>query len=145
MSSQNTLFRSKPAHVSAGIAGRPVAAKPRRNSVAVAVAAAGVGALIGSAIVNRRIAARAERRNPPLGRFLQVDGVRLHYVERGDGDALVLLHGNGSMIEDFQSSGLIDQAAKSYRVIAFDRPGFGHSARPRNTIWTPATQAELIH
>jgi pimeloyl-ACP methyl ester carboxylesterase len=39
---------------------------------------------------------------------------------------------------------LIDLAAKKYRVIAFDRPGFGHSERPRHTIWTPAAQADLI-
>ena len=34
----------------------------------------------------------------------------------GTGTPLVLLHGNGSMIEDFQSSGLIDLAAKKHRV-----------------------------
>jgi pimeloyl-ACP methyl ester carboxylesterase len=48
------------------------------------------------------------------------------------------------MIEDFQSSGLIDLAAAKYRVIAFDRPGFGHSERPRGTIWTPEAQARLF-
>jgi pimeloyl-ACP methyl ester carboxylesterase len=48
------------------------------------------------------------------------------------------------MIEDFQSSGLIDLAAKNYRVIAIDRPGFGHSNRPRSTVWTPQAQADLI-
>jgi pimeloyl-ACP methyl ester carboxylesterase len=48
------------------------------------------------------------------------------------------------MIEDFVSSGLVDQAAQSRRVIAFDRPGFGHSSRPRTTIWTPAAQADLL-
>ena len=75
---------------------------------------------------------------------LMSNGVRLHYVERGSGDPLVLLHGNGSMIQDFESSGLIDLAAKNYRVIVFDRPGFGHSDRPRNVVWTPDAQAELI-
>jgi pimeloyl-ACP methyl ester carboxylesterase len=49
------------------------------------------------------------------------------------------------MIQDFESSGLIDLAAKNYRVIVFDRPGFGHSDRPRNVVWTPAAQAELIN
>jgi pimeloyl-ACP methyl ester carboxylesterase len=39
---------------------------------------------------------------------------------------------------------LIDLAAKQFRVIVFDRPGFGHSDRPRNVIWTPDAQAELI-
>jgi pimeloyl-ACP methyl ester carboxylesterase len=86
----------------------------------------------------------AERDNPPAGQFLEVAGVRLHYVERGSGTPLVLLHGNGSMIQDFESSGLIDLAARKYRVIVIDRPGFGHSDRPRNVVWTPAAQAELI-
>jgi pimeloyl-ACP methyl ester carboxylesterase len=48
------------------------------------------------------------------------------------------------MLQDFQSSGLIDLAAKKYRVIAMDRPGFGHSGRPRGTVWTPEAQADLI-
>ena len=104
-----------------------------------------VVALAASAILNRVLAKRAERRNPPTGRFITVDGVRLHYVERGTGNPLVLLHGNGSMIQDFESSGLIDLAAKSYRVIAFDRPGFGYSDRPRSTVWTPEAQADLIN
>jgi pimeloyl-ACP methyl ester carboxylesterase len=80
-----------------------------------------------------------------VGRFVEVAGVRLHYVEHGEGEPLVLLHGNGSMIQDFQSSGLIDMAARTYRVIVFDRPGFGHSERPRTTIWTAEAQADLIH
>ncbi len=106
--------------------------------------AATVGALAISALVNRHFARAAERDNPPIGQFLEVNGVRLHYCERGSGAPLVLLHGNGSMIQDFESSGLIDLAAKTYRVIAFDRPGFGHSDRPRNVVWTPAAQAELL-
>jgi pimeloyl-ACP methyl ester carboxylesterase len=108
------------------------------------IAAGVVVAAVASALLNRWLAKKAEARNPPIGRFVTVEGVRLHYVERGTGTALVLLHGNGSMIEDFQSGGLIDLAAKKYRVIAFDRPGFGHSDRPRSTIWTPEAQADLI-
>jgi len=109
---------------------------------AVAAAAAALGI---AAFVNRSLARRAERDNPPAGGFMTVEGVRLHYVERGSGEPLVLLHGNGSMIQDFASSGLIEIASQKYRVIVFDRPGFGHSARPRGTIWTPEAQADLIH
>ncbi len=69
----------------------------------------------------------------------------MHYVERGKGEPLVLLHGNGSMIQDFESSGLLDKAARKYRVIVFDRPGYGHSPRPRGTLWSPEAQADLIH
>ena len=103
-----------------------------------------VGALAASALLNSLLARRAERRNPPIGGFINVRGVRLHYVARGAGLPLVLLHGNGSMIQDFQSSGLIDLAAKKFRVIAFDRPGFGHSDRPRGIVWTPEAQAAII-
>lgn len=110
----------------------------------VVTSAVAVAALAAMALVNRHFAKQAERDNPPAGRFLDVDGVRLHYVERGSGEPLVLLHGNGSMIEDFESSGLIDLAAKNFRVIVFDRPGFGHSDRPRNVVWTPDAQAALI-
>ena len=111
----------------------------------VVAAAAAVGALAVSALVNRRLARNAENDNPPAGQFLEINGVRLHYIERGSGAPLVLLHGNGSMIQDFECSGLVDLAAKNYRVIVFDRPGFGHSDRPRNVVWTPAAQAELIN
>ncbi len=104
-----------------------------------------IGALAVSAIVNRQLATRAERRNRPIGRFIEVNGVRLHYLERGEGNPLVLLHGNGGMIQDFETSGLIEIAAKRYRVIVFDRPGYGYSERPRGTIWTPDAQAELLH
>lgn len=88
---------------------------------------------------------QAERDNPPQGKFVEVDGVRLHYVERGAGPVLVLLHGNGVYSKDFETSGLLQRAAEHYRVIAFDRPGFGYSERPRSTLWTPDKQAALLH
>ena len=87
----------------------------------------------------------SEQRNPPIGKFIDVRGVRLHYVERGQGPPVVLLHGNTVMLQDYIVSGVLDGAALRCRVIAFDRPGFGYSTRPRNKIWTPAAQAELIH
>ena len=75
-----------------------------------------------AALINTAMARNAERRNPPKGTFLEVDGVRLHYLEKGSGLPVVLLHGNQSMAEDFAISGVIDLLAKKYRVIAFDRP-----------------------
>jgi pimeloyl-ACP methyl ester carboxylesterase len=114
-----------------------------RHPVSVGAAIVVAGFAI-AALVNRLAAKKAERKNPPMGKFVEIEGVRLHYIERGEGEPLVLLHGNGSMIQDFSSSGLVDKAAGKYRVIVFDRPGFGYSERPRRTIWTPEAQANLI-
>jgi pimeloyl-ACP methyl ester carboxylesterase len=88
----------------------------------------------------------AERKNPPIGTFIECEGVRLHYVERGDPAApsVVLFHGNGSLIQDLVISGLVDRLARRNRVLCFDRPGFGYSQRPRAHIWTATNQAALF-
>ncbi|MFP3943079.1 MAG: alpha/beta fold hydrolase, partial [Alphaproteobacteria bacterium] len=85
-----------------------------------------------------------ERTYPPTGEFVTVDGVRLHYEEAGTGQPLVLLHGAGANLHDWKAS-LFGDAAGEYRVIAFDRPGHGHSARPDEEGWDPRVQAALIH
>lgn len=89
-------------------------------------------------------ARRTERANPPLGKFIDVDGVQLHYIERGEGQPVVLLHGQGLTAIDFETSGLLDLLSAKYRVIAFDRPGYGYSSRPRGKLWGPAAQAKLL-
>ncbi|ACA20334.1 alpha/beta hydrolase fold [Methylobacterium sp. 4-46] len=102
------------------------------------------GAALGASAVYAAIKAReAERDHPPVGRFLTVDGVRLHYVERGRGDPLVLIHGNGTMIEDFLVSGVVEALATRHRVIIIDRPGYGYTSRPR-ALWTPRAHATLF-
>ncbi len=103
-------------------------------------------ALLGTtALLVARRARRAERDNPPAGHFLDIEGVHLHYLERGEGPPLVLLHGNGAMLQDFEISGILAPLAQRYRVIAVDRPGFGHTSRPRSQMWTPKAQADLVH
>ena len=62
------------------------------------ILAAGALALAGAAIIVNRRSAAAERSHPPLGSFVTSEGVRLHYVERGNGPPVVFLHGNGVMI-----------------------------------------------
>jgi pimeloyl-ACP methyl ester carboxylesterase len=104
-----------------------------------------VAALAASAYSIRRCSRKVEADYPPLGRVIEVDGVRLHVVMRGAGTPLLLLHGNGSNVLDLELSGLIDRAAEHYQVIALDRPGFGYSTRPYDRPWTARAQAELVH
>src|SRR5258708_13554388 len=87
----------------------------------------------------------AQADGPPVGRFIKVDGTRLHYLDHGTGAPVVLLHGNGSTIADFVSSGITERVARAgHRVITFDRPGFGYSDRPRGRTWGPSEQAHLL-
>lgn len=100
--------------------------------------------LAGTAYWVRRGAKQAEQESPPTGKFVDVDGVRLHYIERGAGPGVLLIHGANVHAADMQACGLLDDLAARYRVIAFDRPGFGYSERPRDRLWTPRAQALLL-
>jgi pimeloyl-ACP methyl ester carboxylesterase len=117
------------------------AARPKLLQIG-AITAASAAAI---ALWNIYRARKVEREHPPCGQFLNLEGTRLHYIEKGEGRPVVLLHGNVVTAEDFQLSGIIDlMAERHYRVIAFDRPGFGYSDRPPGAVWTPARQADLL-
>lgn len=75
---------------------------------------------------------------------MSVDGVRLHVVELGEGDPVVLLHGNGSAADELLASGLVDRLARRNRVVLIERPGFGYSTRPGGGVWTPSRQARVL-
>ena len=117
-----------------------------RSPALAPIAFGAIGAMTLGAMwaVNYLLSRKAEQENPASGQFVTLKGASLHYVIRGQGPALVLLHGNGSMIEDFEISGLLGECAARYRVIAFDRPGYGHSPRRGRKAKTPAKQADLI-
>lgn len=119
-------------------------AQPKSLPMA-ATAAASVIALGALAATNYLVARRSERRHPAEGAFINVDGVRLHYSDRGRGSPIVLIHGNMVTGDDYNTSGLAEILMQSHRVIIFDRPGFGHSERPRGRLWTADKQADLLH
>jgi pimeloyl-ACP methyl ester carboxylesterase len=105
----------------------------------------GTAALAALALGNHLMARRTERRHPPRGAFMEVDGVRLHYSDQGEGSPIVLIHGNTVSGDDWNTSGVVELLLRSHRVIIFDRPGFGYSERPRGRLCSAAQQAELLH
>lgn len=106
---------------------------------------AGLTIVAGAAVAVQICSRNTERENPPAGKFIKVNGIRMHYVELGRGPAIVLLHGNSSLGTDFLISELVPMAEEKYRVIVFDRPGYGYSDRPQGADRAPERQAHLIH
>src|SRR5947209_4462471 len=62
------------------------------------------------------------------GRDLDRDGLRLHYIDEGAGEPVVMLHGNPTW--SFYYRHLIDDLRDSYRVIVPDHIGCGLSDKP---------------
>ncbi|MEW9667788.1 alpha/beta fold hydrolase [Ammoniphilus sp. 3BR4] len=62
------------------------------------------------------------------GNFIKIDGVLIHYVEKGEGPPLLLVHGLGAYSFTWRYN--IDELSKHFRVLAVDLKGFGFSEKP---------------
>jgi pimeloyl-ACP methyl ester carboxylesterase len=68
-------------------------------------------------------------------RYLNVDGGAMHYVDEGEGPAVVFVHGNPTWSYLFR--GLIRDLSLKHRCIAMDHIGFGLSDKPAQWAYTP--------
>src|SRR5271169_6946445 len=78
----------------------------------------------------------------PQDKFADVNGVKLHYLMSGKGDAVVLLHGFAETSHMWLP--LIAKLSGRHTVIAPDLRGFGQSAAPADG-YTKAAMAQDIH
>ncbi|PWB72369.1 hypothetical protein C3F09_06730 [candidate division GN15 bacterium] len=95
-------------------------------------------------IYGNRKTHESEAAYPPIGRFVSVDSVRLHYVLQGSGRPVVMIHGSDGLLQDFTLT-IFDSVASFAQAIAFDRPGHGYSGRPDDWPLTLALNARLIY
>lgn len=110
----------------------------------VGVALLLLGLVVGGLVVfSARTARQVEKALPPLGRFIDVDGVRIHYLDRGSGPPLLLIHGLSGHVRHFTHS-LLDRLKSDYRVVILDRPGSGYSTRPPQASAAIGAQARTI-
>ena len=89
-------------------------------------------------LVSRRLKAYS-----PPGKMLvlEEDGL-IHVLVKGEGKPVVLLHGDGGSIYDWEMS-LLDPLSDEYQVVAVDRPGFGFSQGLEQNAG-PFAQVEII-
>lgn len=91
-----------------------------------ALGLAGCGALV--AARTDALETRAEATHPPEGQIIDVNGVPVHVVVRGQGPDVVLIHGASGNTRDWTFS-FVERLEQDYRVLVFDRPGLGYTGR----------------
>lgn len=66
--------------------------------------------------------------------YAEVEGLRLHYLESGEGEPVLLLHGFPTSSHLWRN--VMPKIAETHRVIALDLPGFGQSAKPLDASYS---------
>ena len=84
---------------------------------------------------------RASVPNSAYSHFADIDGVRVHYQEKGSGTPLILIHGYTSSVYTWKD--VFEPLSKTFRVIAVDLKGFGFSGKPDGD-YTRRAQATLV-
>lgn len=78
-------------------------------------------------------------------RWIEVDGIRVHYYESGskDGPPIVLVHGLGGHGEDWRNL-LPHLVGTGFHVYIPDLPGYGRSQQPRNFSYSIPDEANSV-
>jgi pimeloyl-ACP methyl ester carboxylesterase len=108
--------------------------------VVIALVAMSLGGLVIFTAVTAR---RVEAALPPRGSFIEVAGARIHYLDKGSGPAIVILHGLGGQMGNFTYA-LLERLTDEFRVILMDRPGSGYSTRARGATGRLSEQAATV-
>ena len=74
---------------------------------------------------------------------MEIDGARIHYLEKGAGPAIVMVHGLGGQSGNF-AYGLVEKLANEFRVVVIDRPGAGYSTRESDESARLGGQAKQV-
>ena len=98
---------------------------------------------IGLVLFTGWTARQVEQKMPPRGQFIDIDGARLHYLDKGSGPPLLLIHGLAGQVQNFTHS-LLRLLARDFRVVILDRPGSGYSSRPDDAMASLTAQARII-
>ncbi len=95
---------------------------------------AGIGGALGLVLLSGvLLAATWYSLSGPEGDYFDSAGVRIHYIDEGQGDPVVLVHGFAYPAHlQWRKTGLIETLAKDYRVIALDNRGHGRSDKPHD-------------
>ena len=114
------------------------------QGLVAALAVATVLAVLAAWWFSSMVAKKAAAALPAKGRFTDVPGGRVHWVEQGEGPPIVMIHGLAGSLHNFTYAMQARLAAAGYRAIAVDRPGCGWSERDGDARARIPEQARMI-
>lgn len=74
--------------------------------------------------------------------YFSVNGQRLHYLDEGQGDTILFVHGTPSWSFDFRN--IIKGLKDSYRCVAIDHIGFGLSEKPEHYDYSTENHSKTL-
>jgi len=77
------------------------------------------------------------------GKFIELDGLSTHYIEKGSGEPVILLH--GFFFDTYMWNKNIDILAERFKVYAIDLWGFGYSTRKPLDYGYPLYTNQLLN
>jgi pimeloyl-ACP methyl ester carboxylesterase len=111
--------------------------------ILAATGGAAIAAAGGLALYSFLAGVWARWRVPPAGKFITLPDARIHYMTKGSGPPVVLVHGLTGQLQDF-SYALVERLALDHHVIVFDRPGSGYSTWRRGGDQGIAAHAKVL-
>lgn len=79
---------------------------------------------------------------PFQSNYFQTEHGRLHYIDEGQGEVLLFVHGTPTW--SFLYRNFVKHLSKNYRCIAIDHLGFGLSDKPKDFAGTPELHAQNL-
>ncbi|HJV47157.1 MAG TPA: alpha/beta hydrolase [Bacillota bacterium] len=88
---------------------------------------------------------KSEKVNPlsiTIGHYMNIEGVRIHYLQKGEGQPVILIHGLGAYSYTWRYN--FDELAHDFKVYALDLKGFGLSDKPKKTGYSIDDHVKLV-
>src|SRR5688572_17168943 len=79
---------------------------------------------------------------PFAGRYFEINGQQMHFIDEGKGDFILFVHGTPSWSFDYRN--VIKDLSSTYRCIAIDHIGFGLSGKPRNYDYSTINHSSTL-
>ncbi|MBO0935716.1 alpha/beta fold hydrolase [Fibrella sp. HMF5335] len=79
---------------------------------------------------------------PFISNYANINGYNLHYIDEGEGETVLFVHGTPSWSFDFRN--VIKKLAKHFRCVAIDHIGFGLSDKPERYDYSTQNHSETL-